>query len=365
MKQGSTLTELAVEVLRQKKAKTDYIADTKALEMIGDFGQPQLNVGSEGCFDIRDMAHTQIAEKVGIPVKYYSRMKDDAPELLSVNVNHWFRSNPEKRMVRTLDGKVRAFLSNRYRPMDNYDLAESVLPKLVASGANVHSCELTENRMYIKAVIDDVRQTVPAPDGRNGTGYSADVVVSPGIVISNSETGHGALAIQPAVHFLSCLNMAVWAEHSLKKYHIGRNFGSGSGGGSGDGVWQFFTDETRKLTDAALWSQVIDLVRVSLEGDVFEQIVTDLHKARADVISADKVTKTVERLSNNQSLSKTESGGVLAYLIDGGDLSRFGLSNAVTRLSQDVDDYDRASFLERIGGEVITLRDTDWSQMVN
>ncbi|MBL0089244.1 MAG: hypothetical protein IPP44_22195 [Ideonella sp.] len=33
-------------------------------------------------------------------------------------------------MVRTLDGQARAFLSDRYRRLDNYDLCEHVLPML-------------------------------------------------------------------------------------------------------------------------------------------------------------------------------------------------------------------------------------------
>ena len=33
-------------------------------------------------------------------------------------------------MVRTLDGHARAFLSDRYRRLDNYDLCEHVLPIL-------------------------------------------------------------------------------------------------------------------------------------------------------------------------------------------------------------------------------------------
>jgi len=33
---------------------------------------------------------------------------------------------PERRMVRTLDGSTRAFLSDRYRPLDNFDLAHEV-----------------------------------------------------------------------------------------------------------------------------------------------------------------------------------------------------------------------------------------------
>ena len=49
------------------------------------------------------------------------------PELLAENVNSWFQREPTQRMVRTLDGTVRAFLSNRYRRIDNLDIAEIVL----------------------------------------------------------------------------------------------------------------------------------------------------------------------------------------------------------------------------------------------
>ena len=51
---------------------------------------------------------------------------------------------------------------------------------------------------------------------------------------------------------------------------------------------------------------------------------------------------------------------MLNHLIQGGDLSKFGLSNAVTRFSQDVESYDRASQLEQLGGEVIALPRSEW-----
>ena len=57
-------------------------------------------------------------------------MRSDAPALLAHNVNHWFKTQPAERMVRTLDGKARAFLSNRYRRLDNFDLLHAVMPVL-------------------------------------------------------------------------------------------------------------------------------------------------------------------------------------------------------------------------------------------
>jgi hypothetical protein len=40
------------------------------------------------------------------------------------------------------------------------------------------------------------------------------------------------------------------------------------------------------------------------------------------------------------------------------------LHAAITRASADVEDYDRASDLERIGGNVITLPRSDWSAVL-
>ena len=362
MKQGTSLKGLAQEIERQADVKLDYIADTAALRVEHFEDLPLLVLDGHGAYGINDTAHHQIGEKLGIPYKYYDRLRAEAPALLESNVNHWFANTPEQRMIRTLDGKVRAFLSNRYRPLDNHDLAEAVLPQLAASGASVHSCEITESRMYIKAVIDGVQVTVPPPDGHRQT---TNVVISPGIVVSNSEIGQGALAVQPAVHFLACTNMAVWAQHALRKYHTGRTYGTGGGGGGEEDIWEFLSDETRQLTDAAVWSQVRDLVKGALEGPIFEKIVADLRAARGDAIAADRVTNAIERLSDRKAIGKQEQSGVLAHLIEGGDLSRFGLSNALTRFSQDVEDYDRATFFEQVGGEIIALSRTDWGSLVN
>ena len=48
------------------------------------------------------------------------------------------------------------------------------------------------------------------------------------------------------------------------------------------------------------------------------------------------------------------------YLIHGGNLSLYGLSNAVTRFSQDVSNYDRASELESSGYDVLSMSAKKW-----
>ena len=51
---------------------------------------------------------------------------------------------------------------------------------------------------------------------------------------------------------------------------------------------------------------------------------------------------------------------MLRHLITAGDLSGYGLVNAVTHYSQDVDDYDRATEFESLGGKLIELPAPEW-----
>ncbi len=124
-------------------------------------------------------------------------MRSQAPELLAANVNEWFHQKPERRMLRTLDGSMRAFLSDRYRRLDNYDLASAVLPVLkeMGEGLKIVSTELTESKMYIKVINERLELEVKQGD-----------VVQAGMVISNSEVGMGSLKVEPLIYRLICTN---------------------------------------------------------------------------------------------------------------------------------------------------------------
>lgn len=61
----------------------------------------------------------------------------------------------------------------------------------------------------------------------------------------------------------------------------------------------------------------------------------------------------VEVLADKFILTEAERGNVLRQLFMGGDNSRYGLLNAVTAASQLSGSYERATELERIGGEIL------------
>jgi hypothetical protein len=58
-------------------------------------------------------------------------------------------------------------------------------------------------------------------------------------------------------------------------------------------------------------------------------------------------------------LTEGEWSSVLRHLLRGGDLSAWGLANAVTRTAEDASDYGRATEREAAGGLVLELPPSD------
>lgn len=357
MKTGKSLVELATEIQRLAENKRDYVANTFNMKM----SAASLTVGDiNNSYVINSVGHGQIAQFCDIPQKYYDKMRDVAPDLLATNVNCWFAKFPAVRMVRTLDNSVRAFLSDRYRPLENEDLAEAVLPVIGDMGLDIMSCQVTDTRLYIKAVDGKVNRELAKTGAHLGDGGHTIVrVTSPAITISNSEVGMGALSIQAGVYDRFCSNLATFSERSMRKYHVG-----GKHELVGEEMFAMLSDDTRAKTDVAVWAQVRDVVKGAFDRARFDALVDKIEGSQEDKLdkTAD-VVKVVNLASRKLGLNEAEGKSVLQHLIQGADLSRFGLYNAVTRASQDVESYDRASELEKVGASVIELPKSEWREL--
>jgi len=359
MKQGLNLNELAAEITRRANAKKDFIVKTGALEMTQDT-QPgvALMFGGQRA-KLNTIAHQQVAEYTDIPKKYYDRMLTAAPALLATNVNNWLAAAPdEKRMVRTLDGTARAFLSDRYRPLENEELATAVLPVIRDLELEVMSSQITERRFYLKCVDKSVARELEAIGGKFGDGQHKIVrCLSPAITISNSEVGMGALSVLGGVYDGFCSNLATFGERSVRRYHVGAKHQLAE-----EEIYTLLSDNTRKLTDAATWAQVRDVVKAAFDKAKFDSLCEKISETQGQKIEGDPV-QTISLAARKLDMTETEGTAILRHLIEGGDLSRFGLYNAVTRMAQDVEDYDRATELERIGAKIIELPRHDWQEL--
>ena len=352
MKTGLSLQELAIEIERRSKAKRDLVVSTKNIEMLPDM---KLNIADKELIGINKIAHDQIALHAEIPKKYYDRMMADAPDLLANNVNTWFRKYPVARMVRTLDGNARALLSDRYRPLENEDLATAVLPVIMDMGLDIMSSQITDSRLYLKAVDPKVTRELLAIGGKFGDGgHNIVRCLAPAITISNSEVGQGALAVLGGVYDGFCSNLASFGERSTRKYHVG-----GKHEIVGEEMYALLSDDTRRKTDAATWAQVGDVVRGAFNEAHFNSLCDKIAETQNDKIEGDPIA-VVKLTTSRFGLTETTGTSILRHLIEGADLSRFGLHNAITRASQEVDDYDNATGMERIGAQIIELPKAEW-----
>ena len=353
MNTGRSLIDLATELQRQNEQKQDFLAPAQditmslsnALEYDPDPAlyehrkTPVISMTSKPePFGITSPAHTQIGARLGIPARYYAKMRTEDPLLLAHNVNRWLDKRDETRLLRTLDGDLRAFLSDRYRTVDHWDVANVALPALTDAGCDVVSTEVTDTRLYLKASTPRLTRDIAKDDP-----------VQAGLMITNSETGHGALNIQPFINRLVCLNGMVVPDSGMRKYHIGQKLDIDS----------FLSHDTRTHMDKALIGQVEDTVQGLLSADGFDALVDQLRQAAGEEVRASP-DKVVERLTNHFNLSDTEKGNVLTHLIKGGDLSRWGYANAITATAGQTEDYHRSTELETAGFQAIELPDSAW-----
>lgn len=344
MKEGRPLTDLATELKRQLETKRDYVVDTRALTMADDGAH--IEGLSEESFGITTHCHHQIADKLDIPRKYYDRMKVSWPLLLSASVNTFMHGEPSKRMVRTLDGEVRAMLSDRYRPIDHADVAEAVLPLIGESSAQIASCELTSTKMYLKWICPSIRAEVRVGE-----------VVEAGGIISNSEVGDGSFRISPFVNVLACLNGMVVNKAGMRKFHVGRQ------SEIADGAVDLYSTETIAKDNEALFAKVQDLARAILSNDGFEQIVEMFQESTQRDITH-SAPAVIKEVTGRYNLNGRQGDSILDQLTRSGDMTQWGLSQAITRVSQDEDDYEMATEMERIGGQVVGLGNSGWQSLM-
>lgn len=344
---GKPLNVLAQEILRQRTAAKDFLSPARSLRAAFVDDVFSITVGDSLVYPVKEFASQQMSADLDIPYDYFRRMRDQAPQLLTNNVNTWLERSDKKKLVRTLDNDVRAFLSSTYRPLDNAGLAETVLPVLEKHGCKVVSCDITDTRMYIHAVDERTTREVKVGDA-----------VQAGVIISNSEVGKGPLSIQPLVYRLKCSNGLILPDSIFKRRHIGKRNVDVSDWG------EFVRDDTRQAEDLAVFLRARDMTEAALDIGRFAKSVEVISVATSGPEIQDPV-KSVNLTAKNLGLTKDESSSLLSKLASGGDMTRWGMTNAVTALAHDSSSYDRAVELEALGAEILAMNATQWNAVVH
>jgi len=322
------LQSLIEELENQKPQKWDKKISSSELKMIPSDSRVRLQTGEDSLFSISDPCHTQIAEKLEIPLKYYHKMESEAPELLAENVNTWLARNEKEFFIRGLGDNVRAFLSDRYRVIDHLDVLLCALNELQAHDAEIEDCYLSEIEMNIKIKSAKLRDFVRHKD---------DLIMG-GLFLTNSETGHKALRLEPRLFRVKCSNGMIVEELVIREIHLG----------NGDEV----DDEIFYL-----------LLRRSIQGlfNGFGEIVNILRESTE--IKVRNPQKVISNVADHYKLSETQKANILMAFGAEPEYDKYGIANALTLAAQKEETWEKSVEMERIGGRLITLPVEDFKAL--
>ena len=118
---------------------------------------------------------------------------------------------PAERMLRVLDGKVRAYLSNSYMRMDHYEIS-ACAPRHRRSPP---MCSLSV--VISRTAVCISKRSIPIWHWKLHRRYC-----KMGVVISNSEVGLGSVSVQPLIYRELNGNGIVVDGATTKRIHRGR-----------------------------------------------------------------------------------------------------------------------------------------------
>lgn len=372
--QYQDLGQLYQELDRQHAMKRDFITNTEDAVINPDLSMSIGSVGFEG--RMNDHMMRQVGSWADVPARYIDHMKTQGmSELLAHNLNSWMQNPPKskkgrqrsnRRMFRTFDGDgnitqanympggpvFRAFLSDQFRVFDCFDLLQG-LDELLdeldkdMGGLKFGSLGLTESKMYLKIIFPGIEADVAVGD-----------TVQAGVIITNSDIGAGAIGVKGFINRLICLNGMTVDNSGLRKTHLGTR--------SEDVGEINYQSDTVDAMNLALSKQLRDTVRKAASEVKFLETVDQMREA-ANSPQVHEPEKAVELVAKKFHLSDGEEKQVRKSFYSGGggrpDFSKWGMLNAVTHVSNDVESYDRASELEKIGGRILTIPQNEWAEI--
>lgn len=350
MKQGMTINEMATVIQDAALHKRDYVVPARQL-VLNDEAQLTFTAPDQAephAFYPSKRAAQQLTQWAGVPYDYFDRLVQAGHrDLAAANVNRWLGARvDEGRMVRTLNGTARAVLSPRYSTrLDNINLAQAVMPVLaeLSGELTIGSVNVSDDFLHLKVTNKALTREVRKGD-----------VVEFGVSIRNSEIGIASWSIEPFAMRLACINGMIVADRTMKRRHVGSNLLE-------DDVAAVLTDRTMDADAQAVVLKTRDVIRAALrDAGMADRITAQLTDSTTRQITAGNPVDFVSVVSRNASLTEDEGAKVLQHLLTGGDLTQWGLANAITRAAADVDSYDRATELERLGGQVVVLDGKGW-----
>lgn len=338
-----TIDNLVAELTRQEGIKRDYIVPARSLAMEGK--EIRLHKENDAQVDFLKPTltfHEGLSERLGIPRAYYKRMEEEASLLLSENVNHWLMAKEKKNtkfLVRTfeaqggLSGDARALLSNRHHMIDNMPVLLETLQAIDDAGLRddivIKKCVLSERKMYVEFTCPSIQVEAVELLKYYRKAISAGTGIITGFLLENSEVGKGAFKLTPRAVILCCQNGAIDPKMALKKIHLGSSLT--------DGLDFSHIKEIREANIKLIREQLKYAVKHFLTKEYLETLVKRYEGLGLPEIAA-PVNKVTEVIGEKFGWTEGEAQKLLMRFVEGGDMRRIGMFNAMTFVAQDYED---------------------------
>jgi len=397
MKQGNgnkSFEDLKAVARDRASRKFDVIQNVQALEFYSVAGKPQhmiLKLPDGATIDAVADNHAMdlICNHFHMPSSYHRYcMKEGKPDLATHNLNVW-ADNPDttkqRRMFRFWkpeyqypenirsghlpgDYRLRSFHSDRYMRFDDEVLMDACIPeieKFKGGALKIASCNQSDHFLNLKCTMPGMRKEVKIGDP-----------IEAGFRLKNGETGLSKILGGGFIGRLICTNGMVlddWIGDPFSRKHLT--------GVQPIGIMpQYWDDPSRFPQGNPAYGDYVHIIRKQLQQllekcfseEQFERVVerlastahlsTTIKNLDPHPESKKRTIPTLLVVGKEFGISRTAQQNVFDALHKDGDFTQWGFANAITRTANDRTNYDEATKLEEIGGNVLSFPQRTWSR---
>ena len=279
-------------------------------------------------------AFGQLVERVSIPLPYAKSLIAKEPwrqALLQRMLGEHYANEGGRYLVRSAGGKVRGFLSDKYRRLDSRPLLDAFVGGCKDVGAVPFEGVANEVRTSVRAIIPRIYEPVPG-----------EAMVF-GLAWNNSDYGAGVYGISAFALRLVCLNGMV-GESNLKQVHLG--------GKLPDDIQ--FSEKTYAADTKTMVSATVDVVRSTLGAPAIERralAIKAAHEGETSFAKAFGKIGAALTKAEQKAAQDAFEGPDEIMLPPGRSLWR--ASNALSWIANKTDDAERKLELQQAAGKIL------------
>ena len=123
-----------------------------------------------------------------------------------------------------------------------------------------------------------------------------------------------------------------------------------------------FQDDTLAAEADLLGRQTRDIVAAISSQDSLDKLLEPCRQA-AETDPVEDPEASIQVLAKEYRLTDTERSRALINLIEDKDYTLWGVTNAITKLANDSENYSRSTELENLGSQLLTMSLRDWNRV--